>query len=79
INNALNDLLSNDACCKLNEALIPVTRLTSTPLVMVVHPSVPANTLREYIALAKSRPDFMTYASGGTGAITQLLGEKVKT
>jgi tripartite-type tricarboxylate transporter receptor subunit TctC len=79
INNALNDLLSNDACCRLNEALIPVTRLTSTPLVMVVHPSVPANNLREYLALAKSKPDFMTYASGGTGAITQLLGEKVKT
>ncbi|HWI79921.1 MAG TPA: tripartite tricarboxylate transporter substrate-binding protein, partial [Ramlibacter sp.] len=36
INNSLNDILVNDACCKLNEALIPVTLLTSTPLVMVV-------------------------------------------
>ena len=79
INNSLNDLLSTDNCCRLGEALVPVTRLTSTPLVMVVHPSVPANTLKEYIALAKSQPQLLTFASGGTGAITQLLGEKVKS
>jgi tripartite-type tricarboxylate transporter receptor subunit TctC len=79
INNSLNDLFSSDACCRLGEALVPVTRLTSTPLVMVVHPSVPANNLREYIALAKSQPQLLTFASGGTGAITQLLGEKVKS
>jgi tripartite-type tricarboxylate transporter receptor subunit TctC len=35
--------------------------------------------LREYIALARAQPQFMTYASGGTGAITQLLGEKIKS
>ncbi len=46
---------------------------------MVVHPSVPANNLREYIALAKAEPQRLTFASGGTGAITQLLGEKVKS
>ncbi len=79
INNSLNDLLSKDTCCRLGEGLIPVTRLTSTPLVMVVHPSVPANNLKEYIALAKAQPQLLTFASGGTGAITQLLGEKVKS
>lgn len=78
INNSLNDLLSNDTCCRLGEALVPVTRLTSTPLVMVVHPSVPANNLKEYVALAKAQPQLLTFASGGTGAITQLLGEMVK-
>jgi tripartite-type tricarboxylate transporter receptor subunit TctC len=78
INNSLNDLLSKDNCCRLGEGLIPVTRLTSTPLVMVVHPSVAANTFREFIALAKAQPQLLTYASGGTGAITQLLGEQVK-
>jgi tripartite-type tricarboxylate transporter receptor subunit TctC len=78
INNSLNDLLSKDNCCRLGEGLIPVTRLTSTPLVMVVHPSVAASTLREYIALAKAQPQLLTYASGGTGAITQLLGEQIK-
>ena len=79
INNSLNDLLSTDACCRIGEALLPVTRLTSTPLVMVVHPSVAAGTLREYVALAKAQPQLLTFASGGTGAITQLLGEKIKS
>ena len=79
INNSLNDLLSADNCCRLNEALIPVVKLFSTPLVMVVHPSVPANTLKEFIALGKSQPQLLTFASGGIGAITQLLGEKIKS
>jgi len=79
INNSLNDLLTGDPCCRLGEALVPVTRLTSTPLVMVVHPSVAASNLKEYIALAKSQPQLLTFASGGTGAITQLLGEKIKS
>jgi len=78
INNSLNDLLSADPCCRLNEALIPVARLTVTPLVMVVHPSVAANDLRQYIALGKSQPQLLTFASGGLGSITQLLGEKFK-
>jgi tripartite-type tricarboxylate transporter receptor subunit TctC len=73
INNALNDLVTPDPCCILNEKLLAVTRLISTPLVMVVHPSVPANSVKEYVALAKSRPNELTYASGGTGAITQMV------
>ena len=79
VNNALNDLLTPDPCCILNERLIPVTRLISTPLVMVVHPSVPARTVKEYVSLAKSRPQALTYASGGTGAITQMVGEHLKS
>src|SRR3954453_16993557 len=75
INNALNDLVTPDPCCILNEKLVAVTRLISTPLVMVVHPSVPANSVKEYVTLAKSRPNELTYASGGTGAITQMVGE----
>ena len=78
INNALNDLLSNDTCCRPNQELIAVIRLTSTPLVMVVNPPVPANNLKQYIALAKAQPQLLTFASGGTGAITQLPGEKLK-
>jgi len=78
INNSLNDLLLGDACCKLNEALVPITRLFSSPLVMVVNPKVQASDLKGYIALAKAQPQLLTFASGGPGAITQLLGEKVK-
>jgi len=77
VNNAINDALAPDPCCVLNDKLVPVTRLYTTPLVMVVHPSLPGN-LKDYVALAKSKPNSLTYASGGTGAITQMVGELLK-
>jgi tripartite-type tricarboxylate transporter receptor subunit TctC len=77
INNSLNDILTGDACCRLNEALIPVTLLTSTPLVMVVNPSLGVKTWKEYLDLAKSQPKLLTFASGGTGSVTQLIGVKI--
>ena len=79
VNNALNDLLLKNNCCKLGEALIPVTRVVSVPLVMVVHPSLQVSNIKEFIALAKSDPQKITNASGGAGSITQLLGELTKT
>jgi tripartite-type tricarboxylate transporter receptor subunit TctC len=78
VNNAINDALAPDPCCVLNDKLVPVTRLYTTPLVMVVHPGVQAATLKEYVALAKAQPNALTYASGGTGAITQMVGELLK-
>jgi tripartite-type tricarboxylate transporter receptor subunit TctC len=78
VNNAINDALAPDPCCVLNDKLVPVTRLYTTPLVMVVHPGMPANTLKDYIAYAKANPNKLTYASGGTGAITQMVGELLK-
>jgi len=44
----------------------------------VVHPSVAAGTLKEYVALAKAKPQTLTYASGGNGSITQMVGELLK-
>jgi tripartite-type tricarboxylate transporter receptor subunit TctC len=79
VNNALNDIVTPDPCCLLNEKLIAVTRLISTPLVMVVHPSVPASSVKEYVALARAKPNELTYASGGSGAITQMVGELFKS
>jgi tripartite-type tricarboxylate transporter receptor subunit TctC len=78
-NNMLNDLLSAETCCRLNEAFVPVTHLTTTPLIVVVHPSLPVVNMKEYIALSKAKPQALTYASGGTGSITQLLGEHINT
>jgi tripartite-type tricarboxylate transporter receptor subunit TctC len=78
VNNAINDALAPDPCCVLNDRLVPVTRLYTTPLVMVVHPGVQAATLKEYLALARSKPNALTYASGGNGAITQMVGELLK-
>src|SRR5258706_4404493 len=78
VNNAINDLLDPKWCCQLNPELVPVVHFTLTPLVMVIHPGVQANTLQEYIQLAKARPGAVTYASAGPGSITQLIGEWIK-
>jgi tripartite-type tricarboxylate transporter receptor subunit TctC len=79
INNAIGDVLRPDPCCRLNQELAPVSRFTMTPLVMVVHPSVAASSMQEFIALAKSRPGALTYASAGPGSISQLVGEWIKS
>jgi len=78
VNNAINDALSPDPCCVLNDKLIAVTRLYTTPLVMVTHPGVSAATMKDYVALAKEKPNTLTYASGGAGSITQMVGELLK-
>ena len=78
INNAIGDAIKPDPCCRLNQELVPVSRFTMTPLVMVVNPSVPAASVREFIALARSKPNGVTYASAGTGSIAHLVGEWVK-
>ena len=53
----------------------PVTLITSVPNVLVVHPSVPANNVKELIALAKARPGQLNFASGSTGSAGHLAGE----
>jgi tripartite-type tricarboxylate transporter receptor subunit TctC len=51
----------------------PITMIGSVPLILVVNPSVPAKTLKEFIALAKAKPNSITVASAGNGT-TQHLG-----
>jgi tripartite-type tricarboxylate transporter receptor subunit TctC len=53
----------------------PVATLGVSEQLLVVHPSVPANTLQEFIALAKARPGTLNYASAGAGSSTHLAGE----
>lgn len=50
----------------------PVSRLTTAPNILVVHPSVPAKSVKELIALAKSRRGELTYASAGIGSSNHL-------
>ena len=52
-----------------------VASLAASPLMLAIHPSVPANTLQEFIALAKSRPGQLNYAQVGNGTISHLMGE----
>jgi tripartite-type tricarboxylate transporter receptor subunit TctC len=56
----------------------PVSLLTRNPVVLVVHPSVPADTLKDYIALARARPGELFYASSGAGGPNHLAGEIFK-
>lgn len=53
----------------------PITLVGMSPLVFAVHPSVPARTLKELIALARGQPGRMTFGSSGAGSITHLTGE----
>ncbi len=52
-----------------------VSFVSSVPLVLLVHPSVPAKTVKEFVALAKSRPGKLTMASAGAGTTNHLVGE----
>ena len=59
--------------------LKPVTLVAEVPNVMVVHPSVPANTVKELIALAKAKPEMLNFGSSGNGAPSHLAGEMFKS
>jgi tripartite-type tricarboxylate transporter receptor subunit TctC len=53
----------------------PVSLLTRNTVVLVVHPSVPAKTLKEYIELAKAQPEKLSFGSSGVGGPNHLAGE----
>ncbi len=52
----------------------PVTLVASVPMILVVHPSIPAKSLKELIALAKQQPGKLTFASAGNGTPSHLAG-----
>lgn len=53
----------------------PITNLANIPFLLVAHPSVPAKSIKELIALAKARPTQLTFGSGGNGSPSHLSGE----
>ena len=57
----------------------PITLLAQSPNLWVVHPSLPVKNMRELIALAKSRPGQINFASSGTGSSQHLAGELLKS
>ena len=57
----------------------PISLLATTPYVLVAHPSVPAKSVRELIALAKAQPGKLNYASGGSGSAPHLIGEMFRS
>ena len=53
----------------------PITLINTTPLVVVVHPGVPAKSIKELVALAKAKPGALNYGSSGSGGSNHLAGE----
>jgi tripartite-type tricarboxylate transporter receptor subunit TctC len=72
------EILAHNKPYQLLRDFAPVAAVSSTDAVMVVHPKVPANNLKEFIALAKAKPGALTYASSGPGSNKHLGGELFK-
>jgi tripartite-type tricarboxylate transporter receptor subunit TctC len=76
--NAINVSLYDSLDFNLLRDIAPVAGLVRLALVLVVHPSVPAQTLPEFLAYAKANPGKINYASVGSGAATNVAGELFK-
>jgi tripartite-type tricarboxylate transporter receptor subunit TctC len=76
--NAINTTLYEKLNFSFIRDIAPVASIIVVPNVMVVHPSVPATTVPEFIAYAKSKPGKITMASAGKGAPSHLAGELFK-
>lgn len=72
---ATNPAISGDVGYDPIKDFAPITQLTSSANVVAVHPSVSANSLKDFIALAKARPGHINYSSGGIGTIGHLSAE----
>ena len=76
--NAINATLYDNLNFNFIRDIAPIAGLIRGALVMVVHPSVPAKTLPEFIAYAKANPGKLSYGSGGVGGITHITAELFK-
>lgn len=56
----------------------PVAGLATSTITLSAHPSVPARTVKDLIALAKAKPDALSFASSGSGGVSHLVGEMFK-
>ena len=74
-NFAINEKLPFDVI----KDFAPIVNLVETPFFLFVHPSVPAKTVKEYVALAKARPAQITYMSFGVGSFPHFLSESLSS
>ncbi len=74
----VNETLIPKKPYELMRDLAPINGVNHSDLLMVVHPSVPANNLKEFLALAKAKPKELNYASSGPGTPYHMAGELFK-
>jgi len=74
----VNETLYAHKPYQLMRDLVPIAPLIDTDLVLVVHPSVPAKTLGELLALARAKPGMLNYGSSGPGSNYHMAGELLK-
>ncbi len=74
----VNETLIPKKPFELMRDFAPITGVNYSDLLMVIHPSVPAASLKEFIALAKSKPGALNYASSGNGTPYHMAGELFK-
>ena len=74
----VNETLYAHKPYQLMRDLVPIAPLIDTDLVLVVHPSVPAKTLGELLALARTKPGTLNYGSSGPGSNYHMAGELLK-
>jgi tripartite-type tricarboxylate transporter receptor subunit TctC len=73
-NFAVNPAIYPNSPVNIERDLVPVTEVVSVPLMLTIHPSIPAKTIQEFIAYAKAQKDPLTYSSSGTGGGPHLAG-----
>jgi tripartite-type tricarboxylate transporter receptor subunit TctC len=74
----INTILQPNSPYDFERDLAPVALIATLPFVLVVNPAVPVHSLKELIALAKSKPGKLNYASSGKGTPPHLAGEMLK-
>ena len=77
--NAINVSLVKNLPYDIKKDFAPVSMVAIITSILVVHPSLPVKSVRELIALAKAKPDALSYASTGNGAPTHLAAELFKS
>jgi tripartite-type tricarboxylate transporter receptor subunit TctC len=75
---AMTPFMEKNLGYDVNQDFVPVSLLAKVPNIFVVHESVPAKNLKEFIALAKAQPGKLNYASSGTGTPYHMAGELFK-
>ena len=77
IANPINAAMSSNLSLDFPRNFVPIVRLTTTPNILVVHPSVGVRSVKELIDLAKSKPDQLSFASSGVATGTHLFSAEL--